>query len=366
MSTEASRRFRGLAIVMRSTMPSMRGVLVLPSSAAFHLTRIVAALACGVIPTAWLFATPGWPLNHDMLRVFRRIGILAGQWRVGHLFPVWSTTAFGGYGSASPILYHKVFTFVSALIFLLTDRAKLSVCLTLVLVLATLFLGVAKACRILLRRDDPLIEATSATLAVFATYTTTDWLTRGAVAESTAVALSAWVFAWCLSLIDQGRFSRWLGPFMAAIYFAHPVIALYCALPLVWACVLGVLRWRKGALAWMRPALTSLLACAALVVPCLIAILPYARFSSLQLLLLYAAPRATHIDFCQDLSSGDAALGGRAACLELADRSSSADGWRAGSDSRFRPVRIQDSRHFSAWCLRRDAAASDVLCAAVL
>ena len=264
----------------------------------WHVSRLLAGVCGAAVPLAWLCVSAGWPANHEQLRVFRRLYVLAEQWRLGQLFPVWSTTAFYGCGSASPILYHKAFTWISALIFLVTGRPKTAVCLTLLLVLVTLFLGVSKCCRILLRRDDLLIETSSAMLAVLAIYTTTDWLTRGAVAESAAGALVAWVFAWCLALIERCAFSRWIGPLMAAVYFAHPVLALYCALPLLLACGLAALRWRQRAISWIWPGLASLGICTALVAPSLVALLPYARFSSVDLL-VGINPRGTHADFAR-------------------------------------------------------------------
>ncbi len=276
-------------------MPRAQTPSPIPAAATAHLTRITAALITATIPVAWLFTRSGWPQNHEVLRHFRRIGIFTGQWALGHLIPVWSTTAFNGAGSPSPILYHKAFTWLAALLSLLTGNPRLSVCLAIVLVLAALFLGVARAARVLLGRHDLPIEATAAMMAVFATYTTNDWLIRGALSETAAMAMTAWLFAWCLTLIQQGRFSLWIGPIMAGLYFAHPVIAFYSAIPLAVALAAAVLRWRGRSLAWIKPALASMAICAALTGPWLLASLPFARYASLSLLVdAHMSPRHTH------------------------------------------------------------------------
>ena len=259
------------------------------------ISRLATALLCGAIATAWLFARPGWPQSHEVLRSFRRIGIFAGQWSLGHLIPVWSTTAFDGTGSPSPILYHKAFTWLATLLSLITGSPRLGVCLGIVLVLAALFLGVARSTRILLGRDDGLIEATAGLMAVFATYTTTDWLIRGALSETAAMAITAWLFAWCLALIQQGRFKPWIGVVMAGLYFAHPVIAFYALLPLAMALSVAILRWRGQSLAWIKPGLASIAICAVITGPWLIASAPFAHFASLGLLIDYhMTPRHTH------------------------------------------------------------------------
>ncbi len=253
------------------------------------------SLAFALTATAWLFTHPGWPQNHEVLRGFRRIGIFAGQWRLGHLIPVWSTTAFGGAGSPSPILYHKAFTWLATALDLLTGNPRLSVCLAVVAVLAALFLGVARSCRILLGRADLLIEATAGMMAVFAIYTTNDWLIRGAMSETAAMAIAAWLFAWCLTLIRHGRFAWWIGPVMALMYFAHPVIAFYSAIPLGVALAAAVMQWRARSAAWLLPALVSIGICAAMTAPWLLASLPMARFASLSLLVdFHMMPRHTH------------------------------------------------------------------------
>jgi hypothetical protein len=250
----------------------------------FVTARLSLALALGLVPVLWLMAMPGWPMNHESLRLFRRMGVFAGQWRLHRLLPVWSSTAFGGLGSPSPIIYHKVFNVLSTALWLLTGAPKTAICLAVVLVMATACLGVFRATRVLLGRPDLAIEAAAGLLLAFATYTTTDWLTRGAMAEFCALAGVAWLFAWCLTLIREGRFSPWIGPLMAAICLSHAAIGLCCALPIGLALLTAAPRWRPVWPAWCRAGAISAAWAAALLSPVLVASRPFAAWSNIVIL----------------------------------------------------------------------------------
>ncbi len=236
-------------------------------------------------------------MNHEQLRVFRRMGIVAGQWRLGHFLPVWSTTAFHGYGSPSPIIYHKVFNLLSTLFWLLTGAPKTAICLALLAASATAFLGAAQACRAMLSRADLAIETATGMLVVFSTYATTDWLTRGAMAEFCGMAGITWLLAWCITLLRQGRFRLWLGPLMAGICYAHAAIGLFCVVPLVLASGLAAWHWRGMALSWLRPMAISIGITVCLLAPVAVASRPYARLSSLTLLSRRAALMENHLPF---------------------------------------------------------------------
>ncbi len=228
--------------------------------------------------------------------MFRRIGIFAGQWRLGHVIPVWSTSAFDGAGSPSPIIYNKLFNILSTLLWEFGAGPKLAVVASFFILAVTAFLGMAAACRVLLGRRDLLIETAAGMLVVFSNYATTDWLTRGAAAEFCAFALVPWVFAWCLMLLTRGNFSLWIGPLMVAMALAHASIALACLLPLVLCAAAAVFRWRWRAATWLAPGLLSVAIAAALISPFVIAALPYPQFASFTLL-AGITPIATHLAF---------------------------------------------------------------------
>ena len=264
-----------------------------PASVAADLS--LACVFC-LLPFLWLLVTPGWPANHELLRLFRRIGIFAGQWHLRHFIPVWSTTAFGGVGSPSPIIYNKLFNVISTLFWEISGDAKLAVVAAFYLFSVMAFLGMGVACRSLLGRRDLMIEAASGVLVVFSTYATTDWLTRGAGAEFAAFCLVPWLFAWCLTLLMEGRFSPWMGPLMALIALAHASIGLACVLPLLLCVSCALFRWRHDALMWLRPFVASLVGATVLLAPFVIAVLPYPPFASL-FLLAGITPMDTHLAF---------------------------------------------------------------------
>ena len=271
-------------------------------------------LPLSVVPFWWLMVMPGWPVNHEWLRIFRRMGIYAGQWRLGHWMPVWSTTAFDGYGSPSPIIYHKVFNILSTTVWLLTGAPKTSICLSLILVMLVGCLGAAHACRRLLGRADLAIEATAAMLLAFATYTTTDWVMRGAVAEFCALVGVAWLFSWCLTLIAQGRFGWWIGPLMAALCLAHTIIAVVCLVPFGLSLGLAAIGRPRAWREWIAPACLAACVGAAILAPVLLAVPAYVPYVAMKWVPLAMKLGYNHFDFMRLFYEphwhwGDAPLG---------------------------------------------------------
>ena len=268
-------------------------------TAGFYTSRLASMLAISLMPFWWLIAMPGWPISHEWLRIFRRMGIFAGQWRLGHALPIWSTSAFGGYGSPSPIIYHKLFNVLSASLWLLTGAPKTAVCLALVLTMLVACLGAACACRRLIGTADLAIESATAIQVAFATYTTTEWVMRDAMAEFCALAGVTWLFAWCLTLIVQGRFSWWLGPLLAAICLAHSIIALFCIIPVGLSLPVAVIRHPRAWRRWIGPACLGAVVAACLMLPIALASRAYIGYAALASVPIVMKLGYTHFDFAR-------------------------------------------------------------------
>ncbi|MGI3776934.1 MAG: hypothetical protein ACRYGC_06520 [Janthinobacterium lividum] len=232
-----------------------------------HGPTALAAAGAALLVLLPVLVRPGWPRNHEMLAFFTRMSAIAGQWRLGHLIPVWSTSEQWGYGSPAPALYHKAFLYTSSGFYLVSGDPKLSVCLALGGFMVVAFTGAAAAVRIALGRADTVGEWTAGTLLVSCNYATTDWLVRGAMAEFAALSVASWVFAWCIALIVRGRWTLWIGPAMAALALSHSVVGLFSLLPLGVALLVAGERWPGRVAGWAGPAAVTLLMFAAIAGP---------------------------------------------------------------------------------------------------
>jgi hypothetical protein len=211
-----------------------------------------------------------------------------GQWQAGQSIPVWSTAQQFGYGSPMPALYHKTHLYVSTAVLGLTGSVKAAMVLPLYLLMVVGFCGMCFCLRqALVGRHFWLWPLGGATL-LLSNYATTDWLVRGAFAEFAALMLIPWVFAWCLILINEGRWAIWIGPLMALLALSHAALAIFALLPLALACGLGVVRWRGLTSRWFKPALLGGFGGLLLMLPFLLPMLAASRFNRVDRLTMLA------------------------------------------------------------------------------
>ena len=182
----------------------------------------MAALA--LWPVLW---AEGWPYNHEKLAFAWRTLIQARHIQLGDWLPVWSSQDNFGFGSPLPILYHKLFTLLATVAYLASGKMKASLLCVLWALMVTGQAGLYRAARYL---GAPLPTAAAlAAMLVFANYTATNWLVRGAMAEFTAMMLVPFALWWSLVLIREGRWPVWIGPLLFFIYLSHSVMAYYMA-----------------------------------------------------------------------------------------------------------------------------------------
>lgn len=164
----------------------------------------------------------GWPFNHEKLSFAIRTRIFAQHLEMGDLIPLWSSMDSFGFGSPLPILYHKLFYYLSATGFLTTGSMKVSVVGTLFLLLVAGGTGLFLTARRL--GASTTLSLSVSILFLLANYTTTNWLVRGALAEFSATMLIPWAFLWCVTLIRERRWGLWIAPLLFLMLLAHSVI----------------------------------------------------------------------------------------------------------------------------------------------
>lgn len=257
-------------------------------------------LAFAALALAPALAHRGWIISHDAWILFVRAGVIAGQWRLGHLVPVWSTAVQAGYGSPSPILYNKLFSYLSGLVLLAgaPPRAVLLVPLFAVLLLG--HFGCARAVRAALGRPDLALEILAGGALLTCNYVATDWMLRGADAELAGIMVVPWLLAWGLDLVRTGRAAWTVGPLFGLLWFAHSGIALFVAPALAAAGLIALLRFG-------RSALLPLLRCAALAIglfvliaaPFLLPARPFLAYANLPAMIATMSPARTHQVFAR-------------------------------------------------------------------
>ena len=244
---------------------------------------LVAACLWSLVMLIPVLLHEGWPVNHDFVAPVLRMGAIVDQWGLGRSVPVWSTAQQFAHGSPMPVLYHKTHMYLSAGVLALTGNIKVSLVLPLFLLMVTGFLGMCFCLRHALGGRHPWLWLLGGALLLASNYAFTDWVVRGAFAEFAALMFLPWLFAWCLILINEARWSLWIGPGLALMALTHASLGLFALVPLAITLVVGIARWGKQALRWLPPAFFS--ACLAVVV-----MLPFA-------LPMVAASRFNRVEF---------------------------------------------------------------------
>lgn len=221
-----------------------------------HALIAVVAILC--LSQLWLFDT--WPLNHDSTMFFLRTKIYADHMAAGDLLPVWSSVDNGGMGSPMPTLYHKLYYFVSAIMYLMMGDIQVATILSIALFMAIGGWGMLALVRHL--TGSRYLGVCAALILLFANYTTTNWLVRGAMAELAGAMLVPWVILAFLRVVDQKRepgggprlgLGIGLGTGLALVFYSHSVLAFFLGIILAFTSVVVVVSQQ----ARMTPALVK-------------------------------------------------------------------------------------------------------------
>lgn len=234
-------------------------------------------VSCAVL--APIALADGWPQNHEGVAAVHRLTAVVGQWRAGHVLPVWSSVSHEGMGSPMPGLYHKTFMLMSAAIYAATGGVKVAVVGALLLCSVVGFMGVAWATVVAYGRACWPAGVVAGTLLLTSNYATTDWLIRGAFAEYSAVAAIGAIMVPLMRLVCFGVWSRWIGPLVAFAMLSHMALALLVPLlfviGLVAAATTHPLDWPR----LMRQVSVSALLALALALPLLMPVIAFSGYN---------------------------------------------------------------------------------------
>jgi hypothetical protein len=186
-----------------------------------------------------IFIKDGWPFNHEWLSWRSRLICYVLHFKQGDIFPIWSSGDTYGMGSPLPLYYHKLFYFLSALLYLLVNNVKGSIVISLVIFNFIGVYGVYKSLRLL--NIEKYIALFIGLTLLFQYYTITDWFIRGAFAEYSALMLLPWLFYWAFNLLLYSRYSVWLGVLFGVLYHAHSMIAYYAVFLIIATQIIGII-----------------------------------------------------------------------------------------------------------------------------
>ena len=147
-----------------------------------------------------------WPHNHEMDSFIRWTLVYAAHQSRLDFFPIWSISDNYFFGGPSPLLYHKIFYFISALFQNLFDNNQFSIILTVLFFLSigsifmyVLILEITKSWQ---------ISLFGGLTFIFCNYTFTNWFIRGAMAEFSLAMLFPLILylVYCYSIKNKDSF----------------------------------------------------------------------------------------------------------------------------------------------------------------
>jgi hypothetical protein len=171
-----------------------------------------------------------WPHNHEMDSFIRWTLVYAAHQSRLDFFPIWSMSDNYFFGGPSPLLYHKIFYFISALFQNLFDNNQFSIILTVIFFLSigsifmyVLILDITKSWQ---------ISLFGGLTFIFCNYTFTNWFIRGAMAEFSLAMLFPLILylVYCYSI--KNKYSFLLGLFLGLGFLAHSSVFYFMFLTL--------------------------------------------------------------------------------------------------------------------------------------
>lgn len=170
-----------------------------------------------------LSCLPTWPMNHELNTFFLRTLIYSSHLSQSDFFPIWSSSDNSGYGSAQPVLYHKLFYLLSGSIYVLLGSMKSAILVSLWIWLIIGAYGTFRLCRI--AGLEYKLAVCGGGMILFANYTITNWLVRGAMAEFSAAMLAPWVLAGFLRSIKHNFICIGFPLSLGFTFLAHSSLA---------------------------------------------------------------------------------------------------------------------------------------------
>ena len=193
-------------------------------SVIFFTLTVVATIS--LLP---LFQAEIWPMNHEGNSFFLRTVIYADHFKQGDFLPLWSVTDNNGLGSPQPILYHKLFYFLSGAFFAFSNNLKASILVSIWSFLMIGGVGMYFLCRLV--GCSKIFSWGGASIFLVSNYTITNWLIRGAMGEFSAAMLVPMTFAAYISFLKE-RNSKVIAGILLGLavgfsFLAHSVLTFY-------------------------------------------------------------------------------------------------------------------------------------------
>jgi hypothetical protein len=182
-------------------------------------------LAAAAVLAPWkVLQLDGWPYNDESMTPFERIETFRRAFAEGIFYPIWTTTAHSGWGSPWPLFYHRLYSTLGAL---LTWPLGSPLRVVKLLTVLILFFGATGMRRLLkVTGATEILAVAGGLLFIFAPYTRTEWLARGAMSEFLAMALLPWIYAEVALFLDGQRHWVRLAIGVALLFHAHSMICL--------------------------------------------------------------------------------------------------------------------------------------------
>jgi hypothetical protein len=191
----------------------------------FELVFLASTLGAVVLILSYVYRGAGFPVTQAFGNDFLLTEIYGAHLRHGDIFPIWSSSDAYGLGSPVLLFYQRAFFYVSGALYAVSGGAlKTSLVLTLAIFLIIGSYGMRLAIGTLTRRRTLLVVGSVGFL--FTNYVFTDWMSRGDLAEFSALMIVPWLLYWCLKFVTQGVVSFLIVPVAVLLVLAHNAIAL--------------------------------------------------------------------------------------------------------------------------------------------
>jgi len=204
---------------------------------------------------AVLFDADGWPMAHEAGTFAMRTLITASHYKFHDFFPIYSSADNYNFGSPFLAFYHKLFYAVAATLFLIFSDIKIALAAAVWIFLMIGAGGIYGALREI--KLSKISAICGGIFLIFANYTVTNWLVRGAMAEFSAAMLIPITLKYFLRMMRKEKINHGLAICLALLFYAHSVIFFYFALFLFLAALV-VLRQKFFALIFNKSAISPI------------------------------------------------------------------------------------------------------------
>lgn len=172
--------------------------------------------------------TGSWSFSHETSSLFERSYIYVMHYKQWDFFPLWSSMDNFRMGSPLPALYHKLFYYVSSIIYFIVGNYITANMLGIWFFLVLGAVGTYRLSRYL--GCSYIASICGGAMLIVANYTITNWLIRGAVAELSGEMLIPWFFIAYFQSLSQRKITVKLAFLIGLIYLAHSLLVYYLVL----------------------------------------------------------------------------------------------------------------------------------------